>query len=96
METIRICRDKNVLKEYLKNEEVANIMFGYFDKEYQLELLRNKEREEGREEGLEQGFEQGELLMLVNLAEKKTITIEQAAEEAGMSVDEFLEKMRIV
>ena len=62
-------------------------MFGYFDKEYQLELLRNKEREEGREEG--------QLLTLVNLAEKKTITIEQAAEEAGMSVDEFLVKMSI-
>ena len=43
----------------------------------------------------EEGREEGQLLMLANLAEKKIITIEQAAKEAGMSVNEFLEKMTI-
>lgn len=50
-ETIRFCKDQNVLKEYLSREEIPNIMFGYFDKEYQIELLKEAEREEGREEG---------------------------------------------
>ena len=81
METIRICRDKNVLKEYLQKEEVANIMFGYFDKEYQLELLRNKEREEGREEG--------ELNMLISLVKDKIVSISEAAKRADMTPEEF-------
>ena len=53
-ETIRICRDQNVLKDYLAKEEVPNIMFGAFDKEFQLELLRETDRAEGREEGREE------------------------------------------
>ena len=43
----------------------------------------------------EEGREEGELNMLVNLAGKKLITIEQAAKEAGMSMDEFLQKMTV-
>ena len=44
----------------------------------------------------EEGREEGEFNMLVNLAGKKMITIEQAAKEAGMSVDEFLQKMTVI
>ena len=51
--------------------------------------------EQGIERGIEQGIEQGQFRTLKTLAEKKLITIEQAAAEAGMSTDEFLEKMRI-
>ena len=50
-ETIRICKDKNVLKEYLQREEIPNIMFGIFDKEYQLNLMLEEERQEGWKEG---------------------------------------------
>ena len=42
----------------------------------------------------EEGREEGQIMTLVGLARKKYITIEQAAEEAGMSVEEFLEKMK--
>lgn len=49
-----------------------------------------------KEEGREEGREEGEFNMLVNLAGKKMITIEQAAKEAGMSVDEFLQKMTVI
>ena len=51
LETIRICKDKNVLKEYLKKEEVPTIMFGSLDREKQMELTKRKIREEALEEG---------------------------------------------
>jgi len=45
-ETIRICKDRNVLKEYLENkeQEVVDIMMTLFDDEYVLEAYA-KERE---------------------------------------------------
>ena len=68
-----------------------------------MELFKEEGREEGlkeglkkgRKEGREEGRMQGQFQMLANLAGKKVITIEQAADEAGMSVDEFLEKMKV-
>ena len=57
------------------------------DKEQQIEYVYTQ--------GIEQGIEQGQLLTLVGLAKKKYITIEQAAEEADMSIEEFLEKMKL-
>ena len=46
-ETIRICKDRNVLKEYLENkeQEVVDIMMTLFDDEYVLEAYA-KERED--------------------------------------------------
>ena len=63
-ETIRICKDRDVLKDYLAKEEVTDIMFGYFDYEKELEFLRQEEREEGRAEGA--------LRTLANLVKKGT------------------------
>ncbi len=64
-ETIRICKDRNVLKEYLSSHEreVHNIMFALFDDEQILNAtLRDYEkkgRKEGREEGIGIGIEKG-------------------------------------
>ena len=63
--------------------------------EYDEVKTMNMFREEGREEGYNEGREDGQLQALVNLAEKRYITIEQAAEVAGMTVKEFLEKMKL-
>ena len=63
--------------------EVKGMLLEEYNEAETMELFR----EEGREEG--------QFSTLVNLTNKKIITIEQAAAEAGMSVDEFLEKMRI-
>ena len=80
-ETIRICKDKDVLREYLADREVAELMFGYFDYEKELEFLRQGEREEGRAEGA--------LRTLANLVKKGRMTPAEAAEEANMTVAEF-------
>lgn len=90
-ETIRICRDRDVLKNYLIKEEVPDIMFAHLDKEQQMEYVF----EQGHEQGLQQGIEDGQIQTLIGLTKKNYITIDQAAEEAGMSVEEFLEKMRL-
>lgn len=45
-------------------------------------------------EGIEQGIEQGEINMLYRLTAAKKIDVEQAAEEAGISVEEFCKNMR--
>lgn len=72
-----------------------------------IEELRKEERQlgisegydqglsQGYDQGLSQGYDQGQFQTLSKLAEKKLITVEQAADEAGMSVEEFLEKMRV-
>ncbi|MBQ6482848.1 MAG: hypothetical protein IJI45_17225 [Anaerolineaceae bacterium] len=94
-ETIRICRDRDVLKNYLIKEEVPDIMFAHLDKEQQMEYVFEQGHEQGLQQGHEQGVEDGQFQTLIGLTKKKYITIEQAAEEAGMSIEEFLEKMRL-
>ncbi len=51
--------------------------------------------QQGMQQGMKDGIDLGEMRMLFNLTEKKIITIEQAAQEAGMTVDEFNEKMTV-
>ena len=67
-ETLRICRDQDVLKEYLKDEEAATIMFTLLDEQrarkfWEEELLqegRAEGRKEGRAEGRAEGMVKGE------------------------------------
>ena len=84
-ETIRICKDRNVLKDYLAGEEVPDLMFGYFDYEKELEHMRQEEREEGREEGEVIGT----MRTLARLVKKGRMSSAEAAEEANMTVAEF-------
>lgn len=52
LKTIRICKDRNVLKEYLsgREKEVINIMMGLFDQEKAIEQFGNEKKEEGKRE----------------------------------------------
>ena len=52
-----------------------------------------------KEEGIEEGREQGREEMFVNIMNSQKngiITIEQAAVIAGMTIEEYLEKMTLV
>lgn len=53
LETIRICKDKNVLKEYLENREleVVNIMMTLFNDEYILKTYVTSKEKEAAEAG---------------------------------------------
>ena len=57
LETIHICKDSNVLKEYLKNreKEVVDIMMTLFDQEYAVERYGDEKKAEGIAEGLAEG-----------------------------------------
>ena len=61
LETIRICKDRNVLKEYLsgRGKEVVNIMMGLFDQEKAVEQFADEKKEEGRKEGHAEGRKEG-------------------------------------
>ena len=61
LETIRICKDRNVLKEYLsgREKEVISIMMGLFDQEKAIEQFGNEKKEEGKLEGKREGKLEG-------------------------------------
>lgn len=50
LETIRICKDRNLLKEYLsgREKEVISIMMGLFDQEKAIEQFGNEKKAEGK------------------------------------------------
>ena len=52
LETIRICRDRNVLKKYLeeREKEVVNIMIELFNQELAVKEYGDEMKEEGRNE----------------------------------------------
>ena len=90
-ETIRICKDKDILKKYLAKEEVADLMFGYFDQEKQLEYMRREERAEGRAEGLAEGRISGEKNRSLDIARRmkaKGYSDIDIAEMTGLSLEE--------
>lgn len=57
LETIRICKDRNVLREYLsrREKEVVDIMMALFDQQKAVEQFGYEKKEEGREEGRKEG-----------------------------------------
>ena len=64
-ETIKICKDRNILKEYLSNHEseVHDIMFSLYDDEQIQKAMMRDARKEGRMEGRMEGID----AMIANL-----------------------------
>lgn len=61
METIRICKNQDVLKEYLesKEKEVVDIMMFLYDDEEIMRMYKENIRSEARDEGLREGMREG-------------------------------------
>ena len=76
-ETLRICKNEDILKEYLESREseVYSMLDVLFDRQYQEEAMRKDSfregKEEGREEGRKEGRKQGEILKLITMVKKK-------------------------
>ncbi|MBR0365266.1 MAG: hypothetical protein IJH94_00505 [Clostridia bacterium] len=89
-ETIRICKDENVLREYLISceKEVFDMLDVLFDHDFIAKAHDNTVREEGIKEGIKEGA----LSAFAGLVKKGMLTIAQAAAEAGMTVPEFQAK----
>ena len=102
-ETIRICRSRNVLQEYLKHEEVAAIMYKFMDQETAMKKALRTERQEGRQEGLQEGRQEGlqegrregGLEMLHSLVADGILTVADAARRAGLTPSEFESKLAV-
>ena len=94
-ETIRICKQKDVLARYLEQEEVALIMIEIFDHDKALEFALKEEREAGLAEGHAEGLAEGHAEGLAEghaegLAEGDKLRLEKTAKsmyEAGLSLD---------
>ncbi len=63
METIRICKDKNVLGEYLaqREKEVITIMMSLFDEEQIMKSFIRSERHDADRETAERMIKDGEM-----------------------------------
>lgn len=85
LETIRICMDKGVLREYLSTheKEVVSIMMALFDQEKAVEQF-GYEREQ-------KGHEEGRIITLYGLYRDGDITLQKAAAKAGISEADFIE-----
>ena len=82
-ETVRICKDRGILKEYLEahEKEVINSMIMLFEQEEAVKRYGNRMRSEGRDEG--------KIAAYAEMVADGTLTIEQAAKKLGMTVDEY-------
>ena len=63
LKTIRICKDRKILKEYLESreKEVVDIMMTLFDQEYAVERYGDEKKAEGIAEGKAKGLAEGEM-----------------------------------
>ncbi len=72
IETIHICKDKNLLKEYLESreKEVIDIMMALFDQEKAMEQFMKQFGYEKKQEGLAEGLEQKAKKTALNMKKK--------------------------
>jgi len=82
-ETIKICKDKDLLKTYLekREQEVITMMVSLFSQERIDEMLKN--------EIMAQGIGRGSFNMLAVLVKDGIVSKEYAADKLGISVEEF-------
>ena len=90
LETIRICKDSNVLKEYLeaREKEVIDIMMSLFDQEKAVEQFGYEKMKEGEAKGRLEGIQQGiqetaKSLLLLG------VEIEKISKATGLSISEL-------
>lgn len=84
-ETVRICKDRGVLREYLETheKEVINSMIMLFEQEEAVKRYGNRRAAEARVEG--------KIAAYADMVADGTLTIERAAQKLGMTVEAFKE-----
>lgn len=95
MNTISICRDKNLLREYLSEraKEVEGIMLTLFDQEQVWNVERENIRSEALAEGISHGINQGKMTMLIELVRDGSLSLSSAAKKANLDETVFKAKM---
>ena len=89
-ETIRLCQDRNVLKEYLESrqKEVVTIMMTMFDQEYAVDAYGDERYYKGRDEGKREGRDSALTNSISNLMSKLHMTVEQAMDILNIPAEE--------
>lgn len=90
LETIRICKDRNVLKEYLeiREKEVVDIMRFLYDDDELMEMYKESIRTEARDEGLREGLREGKESAALRMLKAGKYDIEEIADILELSHDE--------
>ena len=91
-ETIRICKDRDVLREYLssREKEVVSIMMALFDQEKAVEQFGYEKMQEGRKEGRKEGREEGREEGRIRQAKKTAVNMLKDGESMD-KIAKFLE-----
>lgn len=95
--TISICRNKEVLAEFLKDHETElnDIMYDFlYNEEYWRKLMLRDERKKAREEGLAEGRMQGARDKALEMAKKmlaKDMAINDIVDLTGLTSDEVIQ-----
>lgn len=90
-ETIRICKDRNVLCEYLKNreKEVVTIMMSLFDEDAIMRTYIKSERMDAEKIGEERGEKKNALTNAKRLIQLGTVSLEDIASVTQLSLEEI-------
>lgn len=91
LETIRICKDKNILKEYLESreKEVVDIMRFLYDDDELMELYKESIRTEARDEGMREGMRENKTSTALRMLKAGKYDIEEIADISGLTPDEI-------
>ena len=94
VETLRLCIENNVLKDFLRSKEteVIDMMTTLFDEETVLKAAfaeKDRETAEAKEAGRLEGEENSRLLILGHMVKNGGFTIEKALEVSGIPKDEW-------
>ena len=94
-EAIDYCVASHVMEDFFREirDEVMKSMLLDYTWERREELIRAEEYEDGLVDGEKRGIALGELQMLIKLVRDGILSIQKAAEEAGMSTTEFENKL---
>ncbi|MBR0358529.1 MAG: hypothetical protein IIX37_04255, partial [Selenomonadaceae bacterium] len=102
-EIIRICRNRNLLKEYLseRETEVEEIMLTLFDQEHIWNIERNNIRaaalaegwDKGKVEGIELGVMQNKTQTVLKMF-RRNMPVEDIADISELSIDKVKEILK--
>lgn len=95
LETIRICKDKNVLREYLESreKEVVDMLMALFDEEQIMKIHDAALTREVTQEVTQKVTKEVTQNTLIDLVKDGLLSIDIAATKLGMSVEEVKREM---
>ncbi len=102
IETIKICMDRNILKDYLakREKEVVTIMMSLFDVEYNLKVYGDNIAKESKEEGRLEGRLEGGIMSMVKAYKKFgssfSDTVKDISKEFNLKEEEAENKVKAI